>query len=62
LITKVNNLGKNRRLTKKQEAINWRRNRVMQYYMMGYSETEIARQLQISQPTISNDIAVWWRV
>jgi hypothetical protein len=57
LRTNANNPTPKKKLTKKQESIQWRRNRVMQYHMMGLSETEIAKQLQINQPTISNDIA-----
>jgi predicted transcriptional regulator len=49
---KVNNL----RLTM-NNSINWRRSKVMELSSRGYSQSDIAKILQISQPTISRDIS-----
>jgi predicted transcriptional regulator len=49
---KVNNL----RLTM-NNSINWRRSKVMELSSRGYSQSDIAKVLQISQPTISRDIS-----
>ena len=36
--------------------ITWRRNKVQELTIKGFSQAEIARMLQISEPTISRDI------
>ena len=38
-------------------SINWRRSKVMELSSQGYSQLDIAKILQISQPTISRDIS-----
>jgi predicted transcriptional regulator len=38
-------------------SINWRRSKVMELSSQGYSQSDIAKILQISQPTISRDIS-----
>lgn len=56
--TEVNNtVSHKRRVTKKQEAINWRRNKVMQYNMTGMNQMDIADALQISQASVSLDLS-----
>ena len=42
--------------TKMKDKIIWRRNKVNELSVKGFSQTEIARMLQISEPTISRDI------
>lgn len=37
--------------------LDWRRNKVLELASQGYNQSEIARILQISQPTINRDIA-----
>ena len=54
-MTKVNN--PNKRLTKKQEALLWRRNKVLQMSMAGMSQMDIADALKISQGSVSLDIS-----
>ena len=39
-----------------KDKINWRRNKVNELSIKGFSQAEIARMLQISEPTISRDI------
>src|ERR687883_947659 len=39
-----------------QKQIEWRRNKVMELSSQGYSQVEISKTLQISEPTISRDI------
>lgn len=41
---------------KKELAIEWRRGKVLEYSSMGYNQSEIAKLLQISEPTISQDV------
>ncbi|MGH9985284.1 MAG: LuxR C-terminal-related transcriptional regulator [Nitrososphaeraceae archaeon] len=41
-----------------RQQIKWRHSRVLQLAADGYSEREIAAQLQISQPTIHRDLAL----
>ena len=41
---------------KYQKQIDWRRNRVRELIIRGYSQYEISNILHISQPTISRDI------
>jgi predicted transcriptional regulator len=41
---------------KKELAIEWRRGKVLEYSSMGYNQSEIAKMLQISEPTISQDV------
>jgi DNA-binding NarL/FixJ family response regulator len=45
------------RSTVMQQQMEWRRTQVLQLAADGYSEREIATQLQISQPTIHRDIS-----
>ena len=42
--------------TKTQDRLEWRRNKVSELSVKGFSQAEIARMLQISEPTISRDI------
>src|SRR5215207_7992298 len=42
--------------TKTKERIQWRRNKVQELSVKGFTQAEIARMLQISEPTISRDI------
>jgi predicted transcriptional regulator len=42
--------------TKTKERIEWRRTKVNELVVKGFSQVEIARMLQISEPTISRDI------
>ena len=42
--------------TKTKNKIIWRRNKVQELSVKGYSQTEISKMLQISDPTISRDI------
>ena len=46
------------RATKKQNQIVWRQEKVLELAGNGYSEREIANQLQISDTTIHRDLAV----
>jgi DNA-binding transcriptional regulator LsrR (DeoR family) len=39
-----------------QKQIEWRRSKVMELSSQGYSQVEISKTLQISEPTISRDI------
>ena len=39
-----------------QKQIDWRRNKVKQYLIRGYSQYEISNTLHMSQPTVSRDI------
>ena len=41
---------------KYQKQIDWRRNKVRELLIRGYSQYEISNTLHISQPTISRDI------
>jgi DNA-binding CsgD family transcriptional regulator len=43
----------NKKLTKKQEALLWRRNKVLQMSMAGMSQMDIADALKISQGSVS---------
>ncbi|PWU82045.1 MAG: hypothetical protein DLM72_03780 [Candidatus Nitrosopolaris wilkensis] len=38
-----------------QNKIEWRRSKVMELLVKGYNHYEIAKELQISRPTISRD-------
>jgi transcriptional regulator len=42
--------------TKTKDKITWRRNKVLELSVKGFQQAEIARMLQISEPTISRDI------
>ena len=42
--------------TDMKNKIDWRRNKVNELTIKGFTQTEIARMLQISNPTISRDI------
>ena len=42
--------------TKYQKQIDWRRNKVRELLIRGYSQYEISSTLHVSQPTISRDI------
>jgi DNA-binding NarL/FixJ family response regulator len=42
--------------TKYRKQIDWRRNKVRELLIRGYSQYEISNTLHISQPTISRDI------
>ncbi len=42
--------------TKMKDKLNWRRNKVNELSVKGFSQVEISRMLQISEPTISRDI------
>lgn len=54
-MTDVNN--NNKRLSKKQEALLWRRNKVMQMHISGLTQFEIADTLKVSQASVSLDLA-----
>ena len=41
-----------------KDKIIWRRNKVQELSVKGFSQTEIARMLQISEPTISRDLNI----
>jgi predicted transcriptional regulator len=41
---------------KYQKQIDWRRNKVKELLIRGYSQYEVSNTLQISQPTVSRDI------
>ena len=41
-----------------KDRIIWRRNKVQELSVKGFSQTEIARMLQISEPTISRDLNI----
>ena len=45
------------RNTKTKDKIIWRRNKVNELSIKGFSQAEISRMLQISEATISKDIA-----
>jgi hypothetical protein len=45
-----------KKLSKTQEAVQWRRNKVLELYVSGSTETEIARTLQVAQSTVSVDL------
>ncbi|MFL6420472.1 MAG: LuxR C-terminal-related transcriptional regulator [Nitrososphaeraceae archaeon] len=38
-------------------SLEWRRSKVMELASQGYSQSEISRILQISQPTINRDLS-----
>jgi transcriptional regulator len=38
-------------------ALEWRRNKVLELASQGYNQSEISRILQISQPTINRDLS-----
>jgi predicted transcriptional regulator len=42
--------------TKMKDKLNWRRNKVSELSVKGFSQAEISKMLQISEPTISRDI------
>jgi transposase len=42
--------------TKEDELISWRRSTVAEYLAKGYSQTDIAKILKVSEPTISRDV------
>lgn len=42
--------------TKMKDKLDWRRNKVNELSVKGFSQADIARMLQISEPTISRDI------
>src|SRR5215207_4547821 len=42
--------------TKLKDRLEWRRSKVSELSVKGFSQAEIARMLQISEPTISRDI------
>ena len=39
-----------------RDLINWRRSKVLDYLSKGFTQDEIAKTLQVSQPTIQRDI------
>ena len=41
---------------KKGEMVDWRRNKVQQLLVRGYSQRNVAEELQIDQSTVSRDI------
>ncbi len=43
-------------MTKKEDAIRIRRNKVLDLMSKGYSQADIAKELRCSEPTISRDI------
>ena len=56
-ISKSNNSPRANVTAKKyQKQIDWRRNKVRELLIRGYSQYEISNTLHISQPTISRDI------
>ena len=44
------------RNTKKQQQIEWRRNKINELSVKGYSQSEIARMLEIDKSIVSKDI------
>ena len=42
--------------TKMKDKLNWRRNKANELSVEGFSQAEISRMLQISEPIISRDI------
>lgn len=42
--------------TKMKDKLNWRRNKVNELSVKGFSQAEISRMLEISEPNISRDI------
>ncbi len=44
--------------TKFKERLEWRRDKVFELSVKGFSQVEISRMLQISEPTISRDITL----
>jgi predicted transcriptional regulator len=54
--SQVNNPRANTTQRKYQKQIEWRRNKVRELLIRGYSQYEISNTLHISQPTISRDI------
>jgi hypothetical protein len=55
-ISKSNSPRANVTAKKYQKQIDWRRNKVRELLIRGYSQYEISNTLHISQPTISRDI------
>jgi DNA-binding NarL/FixJ family response regulator len=45
----------NKIATQKQEAMQWRRDKVLEYTSHGYTQREIAAILQVSSSTIAED-------
>ena len=45
-----------RRNTKKQQQIEWRRNKIDELSVKGYSQSEIARMLEIDRSAVSRDL------
>ena len=43
--------------TKKQQQIEWRRNKIDELSVKGFSQSEIARMLEIDKSAVSRDIA-----
>jgi predicted transcriptional regulator len=41
---------------KKGKMVDWRRNKVQQLFVRGYSQWDVAEELQIDQSTVSRDI------
>jgi predicted transcriptional regulator len=41
---------------KKGKMVDWRRNKVQQLLVRGYSQWDVAEELQIDQSTVSRDI------
>jgi transcriptional regulator len=44
-------------LSSSMNSVEWRRSKVQELASQGYSQSEISRILQISQPTINRDMA-----
>ena len=53
----IENPNDSNKLKNNKKQIRWRRNKVRQLQLRGNSQSEISRTLDISQPTISRDIA-----
>ena len=53
----IENPNDRNKLKNNKKQIEWRRNKVRQLLLRGNSQSEISRTLDISQPTISRDIA-----
>ena len=60
-ISGIDNPRSNITANKYRKQINWRTNKVRQFLVRGYSQSEMASALHISQPAISRDISYFHR-
>ena len=47
--------------TKKQQQLEWRRNKINELSVKGYSQSEITKMLDIDKSTVSRDIDIFKR-